>query len=105
LERDDRIVHIWYDHYHANSASEAERRGELFYTHFVKKKPDLKLDFFIKKEERVVHTNTIIFDAKFSKFKDIYKSDYVNETTEQLAGYYSSFVLVKVRNLEFVSIG
>ncbi|MFT4416033.1 hypothetical protein ACLM5H_19410 [Fredinandcohnia humi] len=91
LEKGTQVIHIWYDHYHANSANEANSIGEAFYTPFPKKKPDIKVDFFKNEDGNLVHNGTIIFDSKFSKFKDIYNSTYNNSTSEQLISYFSFF--------------
>ncbi|QOY36796.2 nuclease domain-containing protein [Anaerobacillus isosaccharinicus] len=93
LENDENVIHVWYDHYHANSAKESKDRGEYFYTPLAKKKPDLKVDFFKKKEGSLWHNGTVILDAKFSKFKDIYNSSYNNSISEQLVSYFSFFYI------------
>lgn len=93
LESDYKVVHVWYDHYHSHTPKDARERGELFYTHSPKKKPDIKIDVFDKVDGRVEFSHSIIMDSKFSKLNDIYKSSYINRTTEQLSGYYNFFYI------------
>ncbi|GEK58153.1 hypothetical protein CHL76_09500 [Marinococcus halophilus] len=91
LRKNNREIHVWYDHYHANSVEEANENDELFYTLNSKKKPDIKIDFFEKEHDKLTLRHCVVLDAKFSKFHNIFKKNYVNKTTEQLASYYSFF--------------
>lgn len=91
FESEYRVIHIWYDHYHANSAKEAKERGEYFFTPNQKKKPDIKIDSFCKEDKQLTFQGSIVFDAKFSKLKNIYNSNYNTKITEQLSAYYSFF--------------
>lgn len=91
LENKERVIHVWYDHYHAHSLQQALSRGESFYIHDPKKKPDIKVDAFEKTSDGLWLRGSLILDAKFSKMKHIYNESYINRTTEQLTGYYSFF--------------
>ncbi|MGE6202973.1 nuclease domain-containing protein [Guptibacillus hwajinpoensis] len=94
LESENKVVHIWYDHYHAHTEQEALDKGELFYTPNPKKKPDLKIDFFTKTHNGQLFDTSVVMDAKFSQLKTIYNHQYRNRTTEQLLGYYSYFCVL-----------
>ncbi|CAM3125674.1 hypothetical protein FITA111629_05170 [Filibacter tadaridae] len=94
LESEEKVVHIWYDHYHAHTEKEALDKGELFYTPNPKKRPDFKIDFFRKTKEGNLFLHSVIMDAKFSQLKTIYNPQYKNKTEEQLSGYYSYFCVL-----------
>ncbi|MFB9859592.1 DUF2357 domain-containing protein [Salinicoccus siamensis] len=95
LENEEKTVHLWYDHYHPHTEEEAIERGEYFYTNLAKKKPDLKIDVFKKTEDGKLFDTSIVMDAKFSQLRNIYNSQYMNKTTEQLTEYYSFFSVLE----------
>ncbi|QST02096.1 hypothetical protein IMZ31_21845 (plasmid) [Pontibacillus sp. ALD_SL1] len=91
LENDDRVIHVWYDHYHSHQPQEAFERGEWFYTYNSNKKPDIKIDRFDKTDQGLWFIGSTVLDAKFRKLDDIYNHEYMNKTTEQLMGYHVFF--------------
>ncbi|SFM44630.1 hypothetical protein [Salibacterium qingdaonense] len=91
FRKNDIVIHIWYDHYHAGTSNIAKSRNEFFYTNSSHRKPDMKMDFFQERNGDVVLLGTIVFDSKFSRLRDIYNQNYMNKTTEQLLSYYIFF--------------
>jgi hypothetical protein len=91
LENEKAIVHCWYDKYHGDMFR-AEQTGELFYTGQEKKRPDIKLDLYEKKEDgSLLFRSCLIFDAKFRKLSNMHSNDYATKTYHQLTSYYSFF--------------
>ncbi|MBB2482841.1 hypothetical protein H5P36_22015 [Bacillus sp. APMAM] len=92
MDNDKYQVHIWYDKYHSHSEDEAKEKNESFYILNVKKRPDIKMDLYEKKENgELIFLNCIAMDAKFRKLTNIHNRSYNNSTTEQLTGYTSFF--------------
>lgn len=92
MENDKYEIHIWYDKYHSHSQDEAKEKKESFYIHNSKKRPDIKMDLYEKKENGILmFQHCLIIDAKFRKLTNIHNRSYINTTTEQLTGYTTFF--------------
>ncbi|MGD6844685.1 hypothetical protein ACQCVH_19495 [Bacillus infantis] len=97
LENDRAIIHCWYDKYHGDKFS-AEQKGELFFAGQEKKRPDIKLDLYEKKENgELLFISSLIIDAKFRKLANMHNEDYATTTYQQLTSYYNFFYLGKNR--------
>lgn len=92
LEKDDSIIHVFYDKYLAVTEREANARGEKFYASLDNKRPDIKIDAYKKKEDGSLWFNSsFIFDAKYRRRSSIYQSNYLMSSHSQLQNYYSVF--------------
>lgn len=92
LENDNSLIEVWYDKYHAHDENEAREKGELFFTHLSKKRPDIKMDVYKKSVNGdILFKDSLVIDAKFRKLQSIYNSDYVKDTYDQLLSYNSFF--------------
>jgi hypothetical protein len=92
LENEKAVIYVWYDKHHAHTAEEAKKKGEYFYTHMVKKRPDIKLDIFKKeKNQKLLFKDSVVIDAKFRRLQSLYTSEYMNKTYEQLISYNTFF--------------
>ncbi|TYS59366.1 hypothetical protein FZC76_22420 [Sutcliffiella horikoshii] len=97
LENDRAIIHCWYDKYHGDKFA-AEQNGELFFAGQEKKRPDIKLDLYEKKENgELLFISSLILDAKFRKLANMHNEDYATTTYQQLTSYYNFFYLGKNR--------
>ncbi len=93
VENERAVIHCWYDKYHGDKFS-AEEKGELFFAGQEKKRPDIKLDLYEKKENgELLFISTIILDAKFRKLSNMHNNDYATKTYQQLTSYYNFFYL------------
>ncbi|PFJ40184.1 hypothetical protein COJ00_27020 [Priestia megaterium] len=92
LEKEDLVIHVFYDKYLAVSEKEATNRGEKFFVSLDNKRPDIKVDAYKKKEDGSLwFAGSFIFDAKYRRRSSIYGSDYLKSSHSQLQSYYSIF--------------
>jgi hypothetical protein len=92
LEKEDSVIHVFYDKYLAVSEKEANERGEKFYASLDNKRPDIKIDAYKKKDDGSLWFNSsFVFDAKYRRRSSIYQSNYLMSSHSQLQNYYSVF--------------
>lgn len=92
LENEIHVIHIWYDKYLAHTEKEAQEKGETFFINDPKKRPDLKLDAYIKDHEGdLQYKDSLVMDAKFRKLSNITNRSYNSEAFDQLVTYNNIF--------------
>lgn len=89
LHRDDIKVHVAFNDLIETHPLIALSKGSNFYNGEDTKKPDIRLDCYVKEEEKYVYKSTIIIEVKYSPMYNIFQPVGNTKATEQMYKYWS----------------
>ncbi|MGW6190643.1 hypothetical protein ACWFRC_07830 [Bacillus cereus] len=89
LHRDDIKVHVAFNDLIETHPLIALSKGSNFYNGEDTKKPDIRLDCYVKEEEKYVYKSSIIIEVKYSPMYNIFQPVGNTKATEQMYKYWS----------------
>ncbi|MED0874695.1 hypothetical protein [Bacillus mobilis] len=89
LHRDDRRVHVAFNDLIETHPLIALSKGSNFYNGEDTKKPDIRLDCYLKEEGKYVYQSSIIIEVKYSPMYNIFQHVGNTKATEQMYKYWS----------------
>ncbi|MDE7554130.1 hypothetical protein, partial [Bacillus tropicus] len=89
LHRDDMKVHVAFNDLIETHPLIALSKGSNFYNGEDTKKPDIRLDCYVKEEEKYVYQSSIIIEVKYSPMYNIFQHVGNTKATEQMYKYWS----------------
>ncbi|GLV65584.1 hypothetical protein Bmyc01_42530 [Bacillus mycoides] len=89
LHRDNIKVHVAFNDLIETHPLIALSKGSNFYNGEDTKKPDIRLDCFVKEEEKYVYKSSIIIEVKYSPMYNIFQPIGNTKATEQMYKYWS----------------
>lgn len=89
LHRDDMKVHVAFNDLIETHPLIALSKGSNFYNGEDTKKPDIRLDCYVKGEEKYVYQSSIIIEVKYSPMYNIFQHVGNTKATEQMYKYWS----------------
>ena len=89
LHRDDIKVHVAFNDLIETHPLIALSKGSNFYNGEDTKKPDIRLDCYVKEEEKYVYQSSIIIEVKYSPMYNIFQHVGNTKATEQMYKYWS----------------
>ncbi|MBE7104584.1 hypothetical protein FT637_16460 [Bacillus cereus] len=89
LHRDDIKVHVAFNDLIETHPLIALSKGSNFYNGEDTKKPDIRLDCYVKAEEKHVYKSSIIIEVKYSPMYNIFQPVGNTKATEQMYKYWS----------------
>ncbi|MDA1676203.1 MULTISPECIES: hypothetical protein [unclassified Bacillus cereus group] len=89
LHRDDMRVHVAFNDLIETHPLIALSKGSNFYNGEDTKKPDIRLDCYVKEEEKYVYQSSIIIEVKYSPMYNIFQHVGNTKATEQMYKYWS----------------
>ncbi|KFN02368.1 hypothetical protein D0U04_12600 [Bacillus clarus] len=89
LQRDDIQVHVAFNDLIETHPLIALSKGSNFYNGEDTKKPDIRLDCYMKQEEKYVYKSSIIIEVKYSPMYNIFQPVGNTKATEQMYKYWS----------------
>ncbi|MGE1128626.1 hypothetical protein [Bacillus wiedmannii] len=89
LHRDDLRVHVAFNDLIETHPLIALSKGSNFYNGEDTKKPDIRLDCYVKEEGKYVYQSSIIIEVKYSPMYNIFQHVGNTKATEQMYKYWS----------------
>lgn len=89
LHRNDIKVHVAFNDLIETHPLIALSKGSNFYNGEDTKKPDIRLDCYVKEEEKYVYKSSIIIEVKYSPMYNIFQPVGNTKATEQMYKYWS----------------
>ncbi|WP_377865809.1 hypothetical protein [Bacillus sp. R86525] len=89
LHRDNIKVHVAFNDLIETHPLIALSKGSNFYNGEDTKKPDIRLDCYVKEEEKYVYKSSIIIEVKYSPMYNIFQPIGNTKATEQMYKYWS----------------
>ncbi|WP_337102010.1 hypothetical protein [Paenibacillus sp. YIM B09110] len=89
LEKENLIVHIWYDKM-IYMRGDTLTRDDLFYSPRLIQ-PDIRVDLYRKEEHSSVFLSTLAMDAKHRRYKALHNDNYSSNVYSQLSKYNTIF--------------
>ncbi|MBJ8082702.1 hypothetical protein JDS82_15935 [Bacillus cereus group sp. N14] len=89
LHRDDIRVHVAFNDLIETHPLIALSKGSNFYNGEDTKKPDIRLDCYVKEEGKYVYQSSIIIEVKYSPMYNIFQHVGNTKATEQMYKYWS----------------
>ncbi|MGZ7149632.1 hypothetical protein [Bacillus sp. BC08] len=89
LHRDDMRVHVAFNDLIETHPLIALSKGSNFYNGEDTKKPDIRLDCYVKEEGKYVYQSSIIIEVKYSPMYNIFQHVGNTKATEQMYKYWS----------------
>ncbi|MBU0449676.1 hypothetical protein KN035_14515, partial [Bacillus thuringiensis] len=89
LERDDIKVHVAFNDLIETHPLIALSKGSNFYNGEDTKKPDIRLDCYVKEDGKYVYKSSIIIEVKYSPMYNIFQHVGNTKATEQMYKYWS----------------
>jgi hypothetical protein len=87
LESERMVIHVWYDKLLPLTIEDAQRIGEEFYLPTDHRKPDIRLDFYNKLNDKNIQlTGCFVIEVKDSKLRNLYSRNF-NRIRSQLSAY------------------
>ena len=80
------IVHIVFNE-ELDFEHEALSRKQMMFTLQPNRKPDIRIDLFVKETEQLNYLSSVVLDAKYSPLQNIYSNRQVTKVMEQLNNY------------------
>ncbi|MDH4422448.1 hypothetical protein CN931_24975 [Bacillus sp. AFS054943] len=89
LHQDDIKVHVAFNDLIETHPLIALSKGSNFYNGEDTKKPDIRLDCYVREEEKYVYKSSIIIEVKYSPMYNIFQHVGNTKATEQMYKYWS----------------
>jgi len=88
LQNSDYQINVVYDEMLPLHENEAEIQNHDFYLMANRRRPDIRVELYKKKDNDATCKGIIAIDAKHRKFNDLYSKEYPKDTQSQLESYY-----------------